>query len=99
MDWVFYKTRNDHTLTLQKGDIKIWVNLALDWVTVTLSETSKGSDRRVFSYGKFALVKDLESSKKFIETMIQEMPDGCLEECGIYVTNKLKDYGDDNGTL
>ena len=99
MDWVFYKTRNDCTLTLQKGDITIWVNLAPDWVTVNLSETSKGSDRRVFSYGKFALVKDLESSKKFIETMIQEMPDGCLEECGIYITNKLKDYGDDSGTL
>ena len=37
--------------------------------------------------------------QKVFETMIQEMPDGCLEECGIYVINKLKDYGDDNGTL
>ena len=76
MDWVFYKTRNDHTLTLQKGDIKIWVNLALDWVTVTLSETSKGSDQRVFSYGKFFQIKDLESSKKFIEAMIQDHTKG-----------------------
>lgn len=99
MDWVFYKIRNDYTLTHQKGNIKIWVNLAVDWVTATLSEASRGSDQRVFSYGKFFPVKDLESSKKFIETIIQEMPDGCLEECGIYVINKLKDYGDDNGTL
>ena len=99
MDWVFYKARNDYTLTYQKGNIKIWANLALDWVTVTLSEASKGSDQRVFSYGKFFQIKDLESSKKFIETMIQEMQGGCLEEYGIYVINKLKDYGDDNGTL
>ena len=52
-----------------------------------------------FSYGKFLQIGNLEASKKFVETLIQEMPDEGLEECSIYVVNKLKDYGKDERLL
>ena len=99
IDWVFHKTRNDYTLSSQRGNIRIWANVAPDCIAISLSEISGASERGDFSYGKFLQIENLEASKKFVETLIQEMPDEGLEECSIYVVNKLKDYGKDERFL
>lgn len=99
IDWVFHKTRNDYTLSSQKGNIRIWANVAPDCIAISLSETSGASELGDFSYGKFLQIKNLEASKKFVETLIQEMPNESLEECSIYVVNKLKDCGKDERLL
>ena len=99
MNWIFHKAEGDYSLTTQKGNIKIWANVAPDYLAVSLNEYSESSILGSSSYGKFLQVADLESAKNFIETLIQEMPSSSLEEAGIYASNKLKDYGKDKGTL
>ena len=99
MDWIFHKAEGDYSLTTQKGNIKIWANVAPDYLAVSLNEYSESSILGSSSYGKFLQVADLESAKNFIETLIQEMPSGSLDEAGIYASSKLKDYGKDKGTL
>ena len=99
MDWTFHKVDGDYSLTTQKGNIKIWANVAPDYLAVSLNEYSESSILGSSSYGKFLQVADLENAKNFIETLIQEMPSSSLEEAGIYASNKLKNYGKDKGTL
>ena len=99
MDWVFHKAEGDYSLTTQKGDIKIWANVAPDYLAVSLNEYSGDSILGGSSYGKFLQVADLENAKNFIETLIQEMPSGSLDEAGIYASSKLKDYGKDERPL
>ena len=99
MNWVLHKVGGDYSLTTQKENIKIWANVALDYLTVSLYEYSKDSLLGSFSYGRFLQVADLENAKNFIEALIQEMPSSSLEEAGIYVSSKLKDYGKGKGTL
>ena len=99
MNWTFHKVRGDYSLTTQKGNIEIWVNVAPDYLAVSLNEYSESSILGSSSYGKFLQVADLENAKNFIETLIQEMPSGSLEEAGTYASSKLKDYGKDKGTL
>ena len=99
MNWIFHKAEGDYSLTTQKGDIKIWANVAPDYLAVSLNEYSESSILGSSSYGKFFQVADLENAKNFIETLIQEMPSGSLEEAGTYASSKLKDYGKDKGTL
>lgn len=97
--WIFHKTRNDYTFSSQKGNIKIWANVSPDCLAVSLSEISEDSELGDFSYGKFLQVTDLESAMKFIDSLVQDMPSNTLEECSIYVVNKLGSYGKDNETL
>ena len=99
MNWIFHKAEGDYSLTTQKGNIKIWANVAPDYLAVSLNEYSESSILGSSSYGKFLQVADLENAKNFIETLIQEMPSGSLEEAGTYASSKLKDYGKDKGTL
>lgn len=99
MDWVFHKAEGDYSLTTQKGDIKIWANVAPDYLAISLNEYSGDSILGGSSYGKFLQVADLENAKNFIETLIQEMPSGSLDEAGIYASSKLKDYGKDERPL
>ena len=99
MNWIFHKAEGDYSLTTQKGNIKIWANVAPDYLAVSLNEYSEGSILGSSSYGKFLQVADLENAKNFIEALIQEMPSSSLEEAGIYVSSKLKDYGKGKGTL
>ena len=99
MDWTFHKVEGDYSLTTQKGNIKIWANVAPDYLAVSLNEYSESSILGSSSYGKFLQVADLENAKNFIETLIQEMPSGSLDEASIYASNKLKNYGKDKGTL
>ena len=99
MNWTLHKVRGDYSLTTQKGNIKIWANVAPDYLAVSLNEYSGDSILGSSSYGKFLQVADLENAKNFIETLIQEMPSGSLDEASIYASSKLKDYGKDKGTL
>ena len=99
MDWIFHKAEGDYSLTTQKGNIKIWANVAPDYLAVSLNEYSGDSILGSSSYGKFLQVTDLENAKNFIEALIQEMPSGSLDEASIYASSKLKDYGKDKGTL
>ena len=99
MDWHFHKVDGDYSLTTQKENIKIWANVAPDYLAVSLYEYSGDSLLGGFSYGKFLQINDFENAKNFIETLIQEMPSSSLEEAGIYASNKLKNYGKDKGTL
>ena len=99
MNWIFHKAEGDYSLTTQKGDIKIWANVAPDYLAVSLNEYSESSILGSSSYGKFLQVADLENAKNFIEALIQEMPSGSLDEAGTYASSKLKDYGKDKGTL
>ena len=99
MNWIFHKAEGDYSLTTQKGNIKIWANVAPDYLAVSLNEYSESSILGSSSYGKFLQVADLENAKNFIEALIQEMPSGSLEEAGAYASSKLKDYGKDKGTL
>ena len=99
MNWIFHKAEGDYSLTTQKGDIKIWANVAPDYLAVSLNEYSGDSILGSSSYGKFFQVADLENAKRFMETLIQEMPSGSLDEASIYASSKLKDYGKDKGTL
>lgn len=99
MNWIFHKAEGDYSLTTQKGNIKIWANVAPDYLAVSLNEYSGDSILGSSSYGKFLQVADLENAKNFIEALIQEMPSGSLDEASIYVSSKLKDYGKDKGTL
>ena len=99
MNWIFHKVEGDYSLTTQKGDIKIWANVAPDYLAVSLNEYSGDSILGSSSYGKFLQVADLENAKNFIEALIQEMPSGSLDEASIYASSKLKDYGKDKGTL
>ena len=99
MDWTFHKVDGDYSLTTQKENIKIWANVAPDYLAVSLNEYSGDSILGGSSYGKFLQVADLENAKNFIETLIQEMPSGSLDEASIYASSKLKDYGKDKGTL
>ena len=99
MNWIFHKAEGDYSLTTQKGNIKIWANVAPDYLAVSLNEYSEDSILGSSSYGKFLQVADLENAKHFIATLIQEMPSGSLDEAGIYASSKLKDYGKDKGTL
>ena len=99
MNWIFHKAEGDYSLTTQKGNIKIWANVAPDYLAVSLNEYSESSILGSSSYGKFLQVTDLENAKNFIEALIQEMPSGSLDEASIYASSKLKDYGKDKGTL
>ena len=99
MDWTFHKAEGDYSLTTQKGNIKIWANVAPDYLAVSLNEYSEDSILGSSSYGKFLQVADLENAKNFIEALIQEMPSGSLDEAGTYASSKLKDYGKGKGTL
>ena len=99
MNWIFHKAEGDYSLTTQKGNIKIWANVAPDYLAVSLNEYSGDSILGSSSYGKFLQVTDLENAKNFIEALIQEMPSGSLDEASIYASSKLKDYGKDKGTL
>ena len=99
MNWALHKVRGDYSLTTQKGNIKIWANVAPDYLAVSLNEYSGDSILGSSSYGKFLQVADLENAKNFIEALIQEMPSGSLDEASIYASSKLKDYGKDKGTL
>lgn len=99
MNWTFHKVDGDYSLTTQKENIKIWANVAPDYLAVSLNEYSGDSILGSSSYGKFLQVADLENAKNFIETLIQEMPSGSLDEAGTYASGKLKDYGKDKGTL
>lgn len=99
MDWIFHKAEGDYSLTTQKGNIKIWANVAPDYLAVSLNEYSGDSILGSSSYGRFLQVADLENAKNFIEALIQEMPSGSLDEASIYASSKLKDYGKDKGTL
>ena len=99
MNWIFHKVDGDYSLTTQKGNIKIWANVAPDYLAVSLNEYSEDSILGSSSYGKFLQVADLENAKNFIEALIQEMPSGSLDEASIYASSKLKDYGKDKGTL
>ena len=99
MDWTFHKVDGDYSLTTQKENIKIWANVAPDYLAVSLNEYSGDSILGSSSYGKFLQVADLENAKNFIEALIQEMPSGSLDEASIYASSKLKDYGKDKGTL
>ena len=99
MNWIFHKAEGDYSLTTQKGNIKIWANVAPDYLAVSLNEYSGDSILGSSSYGKFLQVADLENAKNFIEALIQEMPSGSLDETSIYASSKLKDYGKDKGTL
>ena len=99
MNWIFHKAEGDYSLTTQKGNIKIWANVAPDYLAVSLNEYSGDSILGSSSYGKFLQVADLENAKSFIEALIQEMPSGSLDEASIYASSKLKDYGKDKGTL
>lgn len=99
MNWIFHKVEGDYSLTTQKGNIKIWANVAPDYLAVSLNEYSGDSILGSSSYGKFLQVADLENAKNFIEALIQEMPSGSLDEASIYASSKLKDYGKDKGTL
>lgn len=99
MNWIFHKVDGDYSLTTQKGNIKIWANVAPDYLAVSLNEYSGDSILGSSSYGKFLQVADLENAKNFIEALIQEMPSGSLDEASIYASSKLKDYGKDKGTL
>ena len=99
MNWIFHKAEGDYSLITQKGDIKIWANVAPDYLAVSLNEYSGDSILGSSSYGKFFQVADLENAKRFMETLIQEMPSGSLDEASIYASSKLKDYGKDKGTL
>ena len=99
MNWIFHKVDGDYSLTTQKGSIKIWANVAPDYLAVSLNEYSGDSILGSSSYGKFLQVADLENAKNFIEALIQEMPSGSLDEASIYASSKLKDYGKDKGTL
>ena len=95
MNWIFHKAEGDYSLTTQKGNIKIWANVAPDYLAEYSGDSILGSS----SYGKFLQVADLENAKNFIEALIQEMPSGSLDEASIYASSKLKDYGKDKGTL
>ena len=99
MNWTLHKAEGDYSLTTQKGNIKIWANVAPDYLAVSLNEYSESSILGSSSYGKFLQVADLENAKNFIEALIQEMPSGSLDEASIYASSKLKDYGKDKGTL
>ena len=99
MNWIFHKAEGDYSLTTQKGNIKIWANVAPDYLAVSLNEYSGDSILGSSSYGKFLQVADLENAKNFIETLIQEMPSSSLDEACTYASSKLKDYGKDKGTL
>ena len=99
MNWTFHKADGDYSLTTQKENIKIWANVAPDYLAVSLNEYSEGSILGSSSYGKFLQVADLENAKNFIETLIQEMPSSSLDEAGTYASSKLKDYGKNKGTL
>lgn len=99
MNWIFHKAEGDYSLTTQKGNIKIWANVAPDYLAVSLNEYSGDSILGSSSYGKFLQVADLENAKNFIEALIQEMPSDSLDEASIYASSKLKDYGKDKGTL
>lgn len=99
MNWIFHKAEGDYSLTTQKGNIKIWANVAPDYLAVSLNEYSGDSILGSSSYGKFLQVADLENAKNFIEALIQEMPSSSLDEASIYASSKLKDYGKDKGTL
>lgn len=99
IDWVFHKTRNDYTLSFQKENIRIWANISSDYLAISLSEISGSSELGDFSYGKFLQIENFEASKKFVEALIQEMPNGGLEECSIYVVNRMKDYRKDERLL
>ena len=99
MNWIFHKAEGDYSLITQKGNIKIWANVAPDYLAVSLNEYSGDSILGSSSYGKFLQVADLENAKNFIEALIQEMPSGSLDEASIYASSKLKDYGKDKGTL
>ena len=99
MNWTLHKVDGDYSLTTQKGNIKIWANVAPDYLAVSLNEYSGDSILGSSSYGKFLQVADLENAKNFIEALIQEMPSGSLDEASIYASSKLKDYGKDKGTL
>ena len=99
MNWTFHKVDGDYSLTTQKENIKIWANVAPDYLAVSLYEYSKDSLLGGFSYGKFLQVADLENAKNFVETLIQEIPSGSLDEAGIYASSKLKDYGKDERLL
>lgn len=99
MNWTLHKVDGDYSLTTQKGNIKIWANVAPDYLAVSLNEYSGDSILGSSSYGKFLQVADLENAKNFIETLIQEMPSSSLDEASIYASSKLKDYGKDKGTL
>lgn len=99
MNWIFHKADGDYSLTTQKGNIKIWANVAPDYLAVSLNEYSGDSILGSSSYGKFLQVADLENAKNFIEALIQEMPSSSLDEASIYASSKLKDYGKDKGTL
>ena len=99
MNWIFHKAEGDYSLTTQKGNIKIWANVAPDYLAVSLNEYSGDSILGSSSYGKFLQVVDLENAKNFIEALIQEMPSSSLDEASIYASSKLKDYGKDKGTL
>ena len=99
MNWIFHKAGGDYSLTTQKENIKIWANVAPDYLAVSLNEYSGDSILGSSSYGKFLQVADLENAKNFIEALIQEMPSGSLDEAGTYASSKLKDYGKDKGTL
>ena len=99
MNWTFHKVDGDYSLTTQKENIKIWANVAPDYLAVSLDEYSEGSILGSSSYGKFLQVADLENAKNFIEALIQEMPSSSLDEASIYASSKLKDYGKDKGTL
>ena len=99
MNWIFHKAEGDYSLTTQKGNIKIWANVAPDYLAVSLNEYSGDSILGSSSYGRFLQVADLENAKNFIEALIQEMPSSSLDEASIYASSKLKDYGKDKGTL
>ena len=99
MNWIFHKAEGDYSLTTQKGNIKIWANVAPDYLAGSLNEYSGDSILGSSSYGKFLQVADLENAKNFIEALIQEMPSSSLDEASIYASSKLKDYGKDKGTL
>ena len=99
MNWTFHKAEGDYSLTTQKENIKIWANVAPDYLAVSLNEYSGDSILGSSSYGRFLQVADLENAKNFIEALIQEMPSGSLDEASIYASSKLKDYGKDKGTL
>lgn len=99
MNWIFHKAEGDYSLTTQKGNIKIWANVAPDYLAVSLNEYSGDSILGSSSYGKFLQVADLENAKNFVEALIQEMPSSSLDEASIYASSKLKDYGKDKGTL
>ena len=99
MNWTLHKVDGDYSLTTQKGNIKVWANVAPDYLAVSLNEYSGDSILGSSSYGKFLQVTDLENAKNFIETLIQEMPSSSLDEASIYASSKLKDYGKNKGTL